>query len=55
VIARVDWPIPGPPGVLAQGKIAGVPSKLLITDDAALLVTQAAYARDLADRLGWLS
>jgi hypothetical protein len=50
---HVDWEVPTEPGVLAQGKIAGVPSKLL-GGDPALLLTQAAYAHELAERLGWL-
>jgi hypothetical protein len=50
---HVEWELPTEPGVLAQGKIAGVPSKLL-AGDPALLVTQAAYAHELAERLGWL-
>jgi hypothetical protein len=53
VVTHLDWPIADEPGVLAQGKVAGVPAKIL-TGEPALLVTQAAYALDLADRLGWL-
>jgi hypothetical protein len=53
VVTHLDWPIPDAPGALAQGKVAGVPAKIR-TDDPALLVIQAAYAHDLADRLGWL-
>jgi hypothetical protein len=53
VVTHLDWPIADEPGVLAQGKVAGVPAKIL-TGEAALLVTQAAYAHELADRLGWL-
>ena len=50
--AHTDWPIPVEPGTLAQGKIAGVPAKLLIGDPT-LLVVQAAYADELRGRLGW--
>ena len=50
---HVDWDLPTEPDVLAQGKIAGVPSKLL-AGDPALLITPAAYAHELAERLGWL-
>jgi hypothetical protein len=50
--AHTDWPIPEPPGSLAQGKIAGVPAKLLVGDPS-LLVTQVAYADELRRRLGW--
>jgi hypothetical protein len=50
--AHIDWVLPDDPGVLAQGKIAGVPVKLL-TGDLALLITHAAYADELRGRLGW--
>jgi hypothetical protein len=50
--AHTDWPIPEEPGTLAQGKIAGVPAKLLIGNPT-LLVVQAAYADELRSRLGW--
>ena len=53
VTAHVDWPIPNDPGVVAQGKVAGVPAKVLVGEPS-LLVTQAAYAHELADRLGWI-
>ena len=53
LVAHADWELPNIAGELAQGKIAGVPVKL-IAGDRALLVTQAAYAHDLAERLGWL-
>ena len=52
--AHSDWSIPvlkiRPD--LAQGKIAGVPAKLLVGDPT-LLVVQTAYADELARRLGW--
>jgi hypothetical protein len=54
VLPRIEWPLPADderPAV-AQGSIAGVPSKLwLRTTGGALLVTQAAYADELAGRL----
>jgi hypothetical protein len=50
--AHTDWPIPERPGTLAQGKIAGVPAKLLVGEPT-LLVVQAAYADELERRLGW--
>jgi hypothetical protein len=50
--AHTDWPIPEAAGALAQGKIAGVPARLLIGDPT-LLVVQAAYVDDLKARLGW--
>ena len=42
-------------GVLAQGSIAGVPSKVLWPRDEGrfLVLTPAAYADELASRLGW--
>ena len=50
--ARAEWPLPEGAGTLAQGKIAGVPAKVLVGDPT-VLVVQAAYADDLKDRLGW--
>ena len=51
--AHTEWPIPTDPGAVAQGKIAGVPARLLIGDPT-ILVTQVAYAHELRTRLGWL-
>jgi hypothetical protein len=52
---HVEWPLPDEGPALAQGFVARVPAKLWLPGmDAALLVTHAAYARDLAERLGWL-
>ena len=44
-------------GVLAQGSIAGVPSKVLWPRDQErfLVLTAAAYAHELEVRLGWSS
>jgi hypothetical protein len=50
--AHTDWPIPETAGTLAQGKIAGVPAKILFGEPA-LLVTQVASVDDLERRLGW--
>jgi hypothetical protein len=54
VLPHIEWPLPADderPAV-AQGSIAGVPAKLwLRTTGGALLVTQAAYANELAGRL----
>ena len=55
VTAHVDWRPPDAPDardVLAQGKVAGVPAKVL-TGERPLLVTNAAYADELERRLGW--
>jgi hypothetical protein len=58
VAPHVEWHVPVmPPDAsrLAQGNIARVPAKLWLPGgEKALLLTHAAYARDLADRLGWL-
>lgn len=51
VLAHVDWPIPVTLPALAQGLIAGVPAKLWITNDRALLLCAAAYAHELEERL----
>jgi len=51
---HLEWRLPEP-NRLAQGALAGVPVKLLWSVDTAsiLVVANAAYARDLAERLGW--
>ena len=52
IVLRDEWPLPEERPSVAQGSIAGVPSKLwLRTTGGALLVTQAAYADELAGRL----
>ena len=53
---HIEWPLPSGRPAMAQGTIAGVPAKLWLTSDAAgedraLLVTLAAYADELMDRL----
>ena len=50
--AHTDWPLPGDAGTVAQGKIAGVPAKLLLGEPT-VLVTNAAYVEELERRLGW--
>lgn len=50
--AHTDWPLPMATGELAQGKLAGVPARV-VGGQPALLVTNAAYADELARRLGW--
>ena len=52
LLAHLDWSVDAPAGVILQGKVAGVPAKLL-AGEPALLVVQAAYADELAARLGW--
>ena len=50
--AHTDWALPTEIGVLAQGKVAGVPAKV-VGGTPTLLVTNAAYADELRRRLGW--
>ena len=52
VVGRTDWPVPWATGELAQGKVAGVPVKI-VGGKPTLLVVQAAYADELGRRLGW--
>jgi len=52
VLPRIEWPLPEERPTVAQGSIAGVPSKLwLRTTGGALLATQSGYADELAGRL----
>jgi hypothetical protein len=52
VAGHVEWRLPEP-GVVAQGSIAGVPARLAwLPDGRAWIVTHAAYAAELVDRLG---
>jgi hypothetical protein len=52
--AHTEWIVPAgaPAGTLAQGKVAGVPAKLVIGDPS-ILVVQTAFADELRARLGW--
>lgn len=50
---HIEWPLDGRPPFIHQGKVAGIPAKVLFDGDRVLLVTQAAYAADLETRLGW--
>ena len=51
---HLEWFLPAHRPMLAQGKVAGVPSKLWLADDGrTLLLTYAAYAHELEERLGW--
>jgi len=52
VLPHVDWPLPMPRPALAQGLVAGVPAKIWLTHDRALLLCATAYAHELAERLG---
>ena len=51
LLEHVDWPLPSERPALAQGLIAGVPAKLWLTHDRVLLLTSAAYAHELMERL----
>jgi hypothetical protein len=52
---HLEWSLPTERPALAQGSIAGVPAKLYLPEDGndVLVVTAAAYAATLAERLGW--
>ncbi len=52
VVPHIVWPLPDARPALVQGLIAGVPAKLWLDDDRALLLCAAAYAHELAERLG---
>jgi hypothetical protein len=55
IAAHLDWPVPLERPCFVQGAVAGVPAKVWILHDTFVLVyTAAAYAHELADRLGWL-
>jgi hypothetical protein len=51
LLPHVDWPLPTARPALAQGLIAGVPAKLWLAEDRALLLCPAAYAHELMERL----
>ncbi len=51
VLPHVDWPLPTARPALAQGLVAGVPAKLWLAEDRALLLCAAAYAHELEERL----
>ena len=51
LVPHIEWPLPGTRPVLAQGLVAGVPAKLWLAADRALLLCAAPYAHDLAERL----
>ena len=60
VVEHLEWILPDEPGVIAQGKVAGVPARIRTGDPAstpvdspALLITNVAYADELRRRLGW--
>jgi hypothetical protein len=48
---HVEWAMPLGWPALAQGLVAGVPARLWLTEDRALLIVAAAYAHELMERL----
>ena len=51
LVPHIEWQLPKARPMLAQGLIAGVPAKLWLATDRALLLCAAPYAHDLAERL----
>jgi hypothetical protein len=52
ILPRIEWPLPADRPAVAQGSVAGVPSKLwLRVTGGALLLAPAAFADELAGRL----
>ncbi|MDP9250299.1 MAG: hypothetical protein M3O78_02880 [Chloroflexota bacterium] len=51
VLPHIEWPLPSARPALAQGLIAGVPARLWLGEDRALLLCAAAYAHELEERL----
>ena len=51
VLPHLDWPLPTARPALGQGLVAGVPAKLWLSEDRALLLCAAAYAHELEERL----
>jgi hypothetical protein len=52
VLHHVEWSVPTMRPALAQGLVAGVPARLWLTEERALLLVAAAYAHELGERLG---
>lgn len=52
VLPHVEWALPAARPALAQGLVAGVPAKIWLTEDSALLLCAAAHAHEMAERLG---
>lgn len=51
VVPHVEWQLPETRPALVQGTIAGVPTKLWLEEDRALILTLAAYRHELESRL----
>jgi hypothetical protein len=53
---HIEWALPTTSPALAQGRVAGVPAKLVLeADGTALLLVAAAARHELLDRLGGLT
>jgi hypothetical protein len=50
VTHHIEWPLPDA-GELGQGLVAGVPAKIMIKPDHALLIVSAGLAHELMERL----
>ena len=51
VATHIEWHLPTHRPAFAQGYVAGVPAKLWLTDDHALLLCASPYAHELSERL----
>ncbi len=51
VMPQIEWALPDGRPALAQGLIAGVPAKLWLERERALLLCAAGYAHELTERL----
>lgn len=51
VATNATWPLPDAPRYFVQGAVAGIPVKLDVVDDRALIVTRLSLRHDLEDRL----
>jgi hypothetical protein len=49
--ASAAWPLPDSPRYFVQGAVAGIPVKLDVVDDQALIVTRLSLRHDLEERL----
>ena len=52
VVPHLEWPLPETRPAFLQGTIAGVPAKLWLEEDRALVIALAAYRDELEGRLG---
>jgi hypothetical protein len=51
VAANAVWPLPDSPRYFVQGSVAGIPVKIDVADDGALIVTRLSLRHDLEERL----